>query len=130
MLIHIQLTLKVIIRSSIPQIKSSRTGNNQALTQQVLIRLLWKIKRLLYLFKRTNKQFCSIRFFLILPKPLNRHLRSISIKKKHRSAKMTKNKIIELVNKDGKLLALFSGLLLDGILLIALVLYVGTRFAF
>ncbi len=43
---------------------------------------------------------------------------------------MTKNKIIELVNKDGKLLALFSGLLLDGILLIALVLYVGTRFAF
>jgi hypothetical protein len=43
---------------------------------------------------------------------------------------MTKNKMVELVNKDGKLLALFSGLLLDGILLIALVVYIGVRFAF
>ena len=41
---------------------------------------------------------------------------------------MTKNKMIELVNKDGKLLALFTGLLLDGVLLIALVVYLGTRF--
>ena len=43
---------------------------------------------------------------------------------------MTKNKMVELVNKDGKLLALFSGLLLDGVLLIALVVYIGLRFAF
>ena len=28
---------------------------------------------------------------------------------------MTKNKMIEMVNKDGKLLALFTGLLLDGL---------------
>ncbi len=41
---------------------------------------------------------------------------------------MTKNKMIELVNKDGKLLALFTGLLLDGVLLITLVVYVGFRF--
>ena len=41
---------------------------------------------------------------------------------------MTKNKMIELVNKDGKLLALFTGLLLDGVLLITLVVYLGTRF--
>jgi len=41
---------------------------------------------------------------------------------------MTKNKMVELVNKDGKLLALFTGLLLDGVLLIALVVYIGTRF--
>jgi hypothetical protein len=38
--------------------------------------------------------------------------------------------MVDLVNKDGKLLALFSGLLLDGILLIALVVYIGVRFAF
>jgi len=42
---------------------------------------------------------------------------------------MTKNKMIELVNKDGKLLALFTGLLLDGVLLITLVVYIGTHFA-
>ena len=41
---------------------------------------------------------------------------------------MTKNKMIEMVNKDGKLLALFTGLLLDGLLLVALVVYLGTRF--
>jgi len=41
---------------------------------------------------------------------------------------MTKNKMIELVNKDGKLMAIFTGLLLDGVLLIALVVYLGTRF--
>ena len=43
---------------------------------------------------------------------------------------MTKNNILEMVNKDGKLLALFSGLLLDGILLIALVVFTGMNFAF
>jgi len=42
---------------------------------------------------------------------------------------MTKNKMLELVNKDGKLLALFTGLLLDGVLLITLVVYLGTHFA-
>jgi len=41
---------------------------------------------------------------------------------------MTKNKMVELVNKDGKLLAIFTGLLLDGVLLIALVVYLGIRF--
>ena len=41
---------------------------------------------------------------------------------------MTRNKMIELVNKDGKLMAIFTGLLLDGVLLIALVVYLGTRF--
>jgi len=41
---------------------------------------------------------------------------------------MTRNRMIELVNKDGKLLALFTGLLLDGVLLITLVVYLGTRF--
>jgi len=43
---------------------------------------------------------------------------------------MTKNKMVDMINKDGKLLAIFSGLLLDGILLITLVVYVGMRFAF
>ena len=42
---------------------------------------------------------------------------------------MTKNKMIELVNKDGKLMALFTGLLLDGVLLITLIVYIGTHFA-
>jgi hypothetical protein len=41
---------------------------------------------------------------------------------------MTKNKMVELVNKDGKLLAIFTGLLLDAMLLIALVVYLGIRF--
>jgi hypothetical protein len=41
---------------------------------------------------------------------------------------MTKNKMIELVNKDGKLMAIFTGLLLDGVLLVALVVYAGIRF--
>ena len=41
---------------------------------------------------------------------------------------MTKNKIVELVNKDGKLLAIFTGLVLDSVLLIALVVYLGIRF--
>ena len=43
---------------------------------------------------------------------------------------MTKNKMVELVNRDGKLLALFTGMLLDSVLLIALVVYIGIRFAF
>ena len=40
---------------------------------------------------------------------------------------MTTNKMVELINRDEKLLALFSGLLLDGILLIGLVIYTGVR---
>ena len=43
---------------------------------------------------------------------------------------MTKNKMVELINKDGKLLALFTGMLLNGILLITLLVYAGMRFAF
>ena len=43
---------------------------------------------------------------------------------------MTKNKMVELINKDGKLLALFTGMLLNGILLITLLVYAGIRFAF
>ena len=42
---------------------------------------------------------------------------------------MTKNKMIEMVNKDGKLLALFTGLLLDCVILIALVIYLGVQFS-
>ena len=41
---------------------------------------------------------------------------------------MTKDKMVELVNKDGKLLAIFTGLVLDSVLLIALVVYLGIRF--
>jgi hypothetical protein len=44
--------------------------------------------------------------------------------------KMTKNKMAEMINKDGKSLALFTGMLLDGILLITLVVYAGMNFAF
>jgi len=43
---------------------------------------------------------------------------------------MTKNKMAEMINKDGKSLALFTGMLLDGILLITLVVYAGMNFAF
>ena len=42
---------------------------------------------------------------------------------------MMNNKMIELVNKDSKLMAIFTGLLLDGVLLIALVVYLGTHFS-
>ena len=41
---------------------------------------------------------------------------------------MTK-KMVELVNNDGKLLALFSGILLDGLLLIGLAIYIGIQLA-
>jgi hypothetical protein len=41
---------------------------------------------------------------------------------------MTKIKLFDLINKDSRLLALFSGMLIDGILLIALIVYIGTRF--
>lgn len=41
---------------------------------------------------------------------------------------MTKNKMVEMVNGDNKLLALFTGMLLDGVLIIALVVYIGVRF--
>jgi hypothetical protein len=40
---------------------------------------------------------------------------------------MKKSKMLEMVNKDGKLLALFTGMLLDSVLLIALIVYIGTR---
>jgi hypothetical protein len=56
-------------------------------------------------------------------------LRFIGVGKKikRRREAMTKNKMMELVNKDEKLLLLFGGLLLDGILLIALIIYVGIK---
>lgn len=41
---------------------------------------------------------------------------------------MTVNNMVELVNKDGKLLALFGGMLLDGIILIGLIVYIAVRF--
>ena len=43
---------------------------------------------------------------------------------------MTKYKMAEMINKDGKSFALFTGMLLDGILLITLVVYTGMGFAF
>jgi hypothetical protein len=36
---------------------------------------------------------------------------------------MLRNKTIETVNKDGKLLALFCGILIDGMVLIGLIVY-------
>jgi len=41
---------------------------------------------------------------------------------------MIANTVLELVNKDSKLLALFSGMLIIGILLIALIVYISTSF--
>ena len=41
---------------------------------------------------------------------------------------MMKIKMVDLVNKDEKLLALFGGMLLDGILLIGLIVYISMRF--
>jgi hypothetical protein len=38
--------------------------------------------------------------------------------------------MVEMINKDGKTLALFTGMLLDGVLLITLVVYAGMRFTF
>ena len=40
---------------------------------------------------------------------------------------MMMNKMMQLVNKDDKLLALLSGILLDGIILIGLIVYVGMK---
>jgi hypothetical protein len=40
---------------------------------------------------------------------------------------MTMNKMMGLVNKDDKLLALLSGMLLDGIILIGLIVYIWMR---
>ncbi|MGD0855788.1 MAG: hypothetical protein ABSA18_08295 [Dehalococcoidia bacterium] len=40
---------------------------------------------------------------------------------------MTMNKMFGLVNKDEKLLALLSGMLLDGIILIGLIVYVWMK---
>ena len=40
---------------------------------------------------------------------------------------MTMNKMFGLVNKDDKLLALLSGILLVGIALIGLIVYVGMK---
>jgi hypothetical protein len=41
---------------------------------------------------------------------------------------MMNNKILEIVDHDNILLALFSGMLLDGILLVALLVYIWSRF--
>ena len=40
---------------------------------------------------------------------------------------MLKNKTVETVNKDGKMLALFGGILIDGIVLIGLIVYFALR---
>ncbi|MCX6005647.1 MAG: hypothetical protein NTZ34_00055 [Chloroflexi bacterium] len=40
---------------------------------------------------------------------------------------MTMNKMLGLVNKDERLLALLSGMLLDGIILIGLIVYIGMK---
>ena len=41
---------------------------------------------------------------------------------------MEKNNVVELVNRDGKLLALFGSILFVGILLIGLIVYISIRF--
>ena len=41
---------------------------------------------------------------------------------------MMNNTILKLVNNDSVLLALVSGMLIDGILLIALIVYISTLF--
>jgi hypothetical protein len=46
---------------------------------------------------------------------------------KSRSKAMTMNTMMGLVNKDDKLLALLSGMLLDGIILIGLIVYIWMR---
>ena len=40
---------------------------------------------------------------------------------------MMKNKMVELVNGDGKLLALLGGMLVVGILLIGLIVYISIK---
>jgi hypothetical protein len=40
---------------------------------------------------------------------------------------MTINKMTDLVNKDDMLLVLLGGMLLDGIILIGLIIYVGLK---
>ena len=42
---------------------------------------------------------------------------------------MTVNKVMTMVNKDGRLLAIFSGMLIDVMLLISLVIYIGMKLA-
>jgi hypothetical protein len=42
---------------------------------------------------------------------------------------MIKNRNMETVNKDGKLLALFGGMLIDGLVIISLIVYVAIRLA-
>jgi hypothetical protein len=41
---------------------------------------------------------------------------------------MAKNVVVELVNRDRKLMALFAGVLLVGILLIGLIVYISIKF--
>jgi hypothetical protein len=41
---------------------------------------------------------------------------------------MAKNVVVELVNRDGKLVALFSGILLVGMLLIGLIVHISIQF--
>ena len=43
---------------------------------------------------------------------------------------MTQNKFMELINKDNRLMILFGSMLVDIILLIVLVIYVGVQLAF
>ena len=41
---------------------------------------------------------------------------------------MAKNNVVELVNRDGKLLALFGSILFVGTLLVGLIVYISIRF--
>ncbi len=43
---------------------------------------------------------------------------------------MSMNKMIQLVNRDDKLLALLSGMLLVSIILVGLIIYVGLKLAY
>jgi hypothetical protein len=43
---------------------------------------------------------------------------------------MSMNKMVQLVNRDDKLLALLSGMLLVAIILVGLVIYVGLKLAY
>jgi hypothetical protein len=52
---------------------------------------------------------------------------SIDSQIKIRRTAMTINKMTDLVNKDDTLLVLLGGMLLDGIILIGLIIYVGLK---
>jgi len=43
---------------------------------------------------------------------------------------MSMNKMVQLVNRDDKLLALLSGMLLVAIIMVGLIIYVGLKLAY